>query len=599
MTLLRDAVEGAAFVFVAGKGGTGKTTAAGALALELADTAERVHLISTDPAHSLADLFLQDPSPEAGLTIEEFDAAAYAEAWLARSLNDVTQIVEGGTYLDGGDVLAFSRLALPGIDEMMAVLRLTDLSGSGTRVVVDTAPTGHTLRLLDAGATHASVARALRAMADKAVVVAGSMVRTPVRLSGERIIDELNDCVTRFRSSVLDRSAFVVATREGAVVGAETARLAHALEQRHLRVAATLVAGAPAPTAGGVCLRVPLLRLSPGHEGLREWRARLQPCGRNPVEADPGDAAGRIPGYRPVARPAAARSTAVPRAGGVLAGLPDLLLFSGKGGVGKTTCAAAAALSLASSRQVLLCSVDPAGSLDDVFGADATEHGIGAPSLQVLQIQPAAELQKLADAYRSDVSGALAGLGLAEGASLDRRVIDALWDLTPPGIDEIAALIAMLDSAESGQTVVLDTAPTGHFLRLLSMPGVALDWTRQLMRVVVKYGLSATAGETPGKLLRLSRQLRALIERIHDPTRTAVILVTIDEPLVAAETRRLAAALEENGVRVAAVLCNRGHDVCAAAPEYAGAIRISAPFADPLIGADALREFAAAWKIVE
>ncbi|HEX2168083.1 MAG TPA: ArsA-related P-loop ATPase, partial [Longimicrobiales bacterium] len=309
MTGLLEAVGDADFVFVTGKGGTGKTTTAGGLSLEVADSGTPTHLISTDPAHSLADLFQH---PVGGhikasgcselLRIEEFDAAAAGDAWLARALGPVTAIVEAGTYLDGDDVAAFSRLALPGIDEMMAVLRLVQLQdeyggsapGTRTRVVVDTAPTGHTLRLLDAADTYEGIARALRAMADKAAAVAGAMTGRAVHMAGEDIIDELERVVAAYRERVLAPAAFVIAARGGSVVEAESRRLAEELRRRSLRVAAVVVTGrtGTAPLAGIEAFHVDMLEGLSGCDGLRMWRDHVG-AGR-PLTSGPGPR----PGWR-------------------------------------------------------------------------------------------------------------------------------------------------------------------------------------------------------------------------------------------------------------------------------------------------------------
>ena len=205
MALLRAAVADAPFVFVVGKGGVGKTTTAAALALELVDDGLPVHLISTDPAHSLRDVLGADVP--ALLIIDEFNASTYAAVWLDHARGALTEIIEHGTYLDRDDVAAFTRLALPGIDELMAAMRLVDLAGSA-RVVVDTAPTGHTMRLLDAANTHEGVARALRAMADKAAVVASSFAGRAVRLRAETLIDELETYARRYGHDVLQPAAF-------------------------------------------------------------------------------------------------------------------------------------------------------------------------------------------------------------------------------------------------------------------------------------------------------------------------------------------------------------------------------------------------------
>jgi arsenite-transporting ATPase len=278
-----------------------------------------------------------------------------------------------------------------------------------------------------------------------------------------------------------------------------------------------------------------------------------------------------------------------------------MLLFAGKGGVGKSTCAAAAALALARTRDVLLCSTDPAGSLDDVLGPVADRS---AERLRVRQITPAEQLERLRDSYREDIEAALEGLGLSQSAKLDRRVIESLWDLAPPGLDELAATASILTASASHETIVIDASPTGHFLRLLEMPDIALGWTRQLMRVFVKYGIAGVAGNAAESLLELSRELKALREALHDGRSAAVIVVTLDEPMVRAETERLVAALDAAHVRVAAVLVNRSAPAVGGSREVASGwtgaetvLRAAALDPSP-VGEHDLRRFVETWNIV-
>src|SRR5690606_21962327 len=105
MSRLLDAAGSAPFIFVVGQGGVGKTTTAGALALELADSGSDTHLISTEPAHSLTDVFahpaggtITSPCSER-LRIEELDAARTGDAWVERALGPIKELVEAGTYL--------------------------------------------------------------------------------------------------------------------------------------------------------------------------------------------------------------------------------------------------------------------------------------------------------------------------------------------------------------------------------------------------------------------------------------------------------------------------------------------------------------------
>jgi arsenite/tail-anchored protein-transporting ATPase len=474
-------------------------------------------------------------------------------------------------------VAGLTRLALPGVDELMAALRLVDLADDGRRIVVDTAPTGHTLRLLDAGAAHDAFARALRALADKAATVASSLAGRTVRLAGEAVIDEMEGYVRAWDERVLRPAAFVIAAHEHIVVAAETRRLADALRGRGLRVAATVHAGdgAIGPSLQEPGFAVPLLDEVTGCDGLRRWRRAL----RTAAHAQEADA------RRPTPEVAAGGDAA----DDWLRRAPArLLVFAGKGGVGKTTCAAAAALVLAADRDVTLCSADPAGSLDDVFGGDAA-------GLRIVQVDAEARLERLREEAHDELVGAFESVGLADGATLDHRVIEALWDLAPPGIDEFAALAEILDATASHHTVVLDTAPTGHFLRLLGTPRIALDWVRQLMRIVVKYHATSSAPGVAEALLQAARELRALDELLHDATRCGVIVVTLDEPLVRAETGRLLDALHATDVPVAALLLNRSRDGTASDADMP---LIRAPLrVPPPVGAAALRDFAASWKI--
>jgi arsenite-transporting ATPase len=280
----------------------------------------------------------------------------------------------------------------------------------------------------------------------------------------------------------------------------------------------------------------------------------------------------------PAARHADVVSTIAP--GGV-----QVLLFGGKGGVGKTTCAAAAAIAIAKKerRAVLLVSTDPAHSLADAFGdsiSDTPRQVRGAPSnLLVREMDAAAGFRAVRARYVESIDALFDRLARGSGsvrleAGHDRRVMQGLIDLAPPGIDELAAVIDVTDRIESNpaQLVVLDTAPSGHALRLLEMPALVQDWTRALMSIVLKYQPVTGIGEFGADLLKLSQGLGRLRALLVDPGRAAFVVVTRGALLPRAETLRLIARLRAMRIHVPAVIVNAtGRGSCRACREEAHA----------------------------
>jgi arsenite-transporting ATPase len=584
------------FIFVVGKGGVGKTTTSGAIALAFADRGSATHLISTDPAHSLGDLFeqapLSQPTPSRctkSLVLEELDAPAAAQAWLERARAALLDLVEKGTYLDAADATSLLELSLPGVDEIMGALRLAELaSGSAERIVVDTAPTGHTLRLLDAGTLIAGWADTLRAMADKAGVVATTLMRRTVRLPAEDLIDELESRVANFESAVLRAADFVVVTRSGEVVAQETQRLIEELQKRSLRVAARVLTGEDGGDSEAIA--VPMRSDLRGCDALRAW-------GESEVQESRES---KLP---------ASLLPALPW----LQSLPaQLLLFVGKGGVGKSTCAAACAVALADTRTVSLFSTDPAGSLSDVLGCEVTSDGVQVSErLRARQLDASAIFASMRDDYRHDVASVFESIGLSGSLELDRRVLESLWSIAPPGLDEIMAMLEIVDETASGDTLIIDSAPTGHFLRLLELPGEALQWTHAIMRILVKYHAVAALDAAAESMLAFAKRLKELRARLLDPARTAAIVVTLDQPVVLAETERLVRALQKAAVPAPALLLNRAdagsrpraEQLLRSSPEGA----LSAPSAfilapvshDPPIGTSVLHRFVREWKLLD
>jgi arsenite-transporting ATPase len=105
--------------------------------------------------------------------------------------------------------------------------------------------------------------------------------------------------------------------------------------------------------------------------------------------------------------------------------------------------------------------------------------------------------------------------------------------------------------------VIVDPAPTGHLLRLLEMPTIALDWTHQLMRLVLRYRELGALGDVGADLLALAQRIRTVGALLRDPARASLLVVALDEPLVRNETRRLTNAVNSLGVAIGGVIWNR------------------------------------------
>jgi arsenite-transporting ATPase len=177
----------------------------------------------------------------------------------------------------------------------------------------------------------------------------------------------------------------------------------------------------------------------------------------------------------------------------------------------------------------------------------------------------------------------------------DRAIVRELLSLAPPGIDELYALASLGDALEEGRytRIVVDPAPTGHLVRLLQMPALAIEWSHRLMRLVLKYKEIAALGDAAQDLLTFSRRTRALDQLLHDSARAGVVLVSLDEPAVTSETARLAELMRSTGIAVLGEIRNRAmHDATGG-----GELTFFAPEShQPLIGVDVIREWSRSWR---
>jgi arsenite-transporting ATPase len=254
----------------------------------------------------------------------------------------------------------------------------------------------------------------------------------------------------------------------------------------------------------------------------------------------------------------------------LLTGLNDrqVIFFGGKGGVGKTTCSAAFALSSSrSGRRTLLVSTDPAHSTSDIF-----ERRIGQREQQLESNLFAVEIDGDAEAarYIADVKRDIQRMfsaGVVQQATKQIEMAAA-----SPGLVEVALLDRLIDlitdRENAFETLVFDTAPTGHTLQLLRMPEAMSAWIQALVKhrralVEIDRGseetpeAAAAADPVLAALERRQERLSRLRSTIMDRARTAFVLVTIPERLAIEETARAADLLSETGVNVGGIVVNR------------------------------------------
>lgn len=194
-----DSLAGRRVVLIGGKGGVGKTTLSIAAALRL----PRAILFTTDPASNLGDI--------AGVRFEALDASALYRRFLDRNLDAFLEIGDRGTYLDKDELRRFFELSLPGADELMAWMRIGELAeeNPASTIVVDTAPTGHTLRMLGAAEHFRQLAAALDSMEAKHRELVRQFTRRSVRDAMDEFIADFDAAARRRRELLATSGAFV------------------------------------------------------------------------------------------------------------------------------------------------------------------------------------------------------------------------------------------------------------------------------------------------------------------------------------------------------------------------------------------------------
>ena len=519
------------YAFFTGKGGVGKTSLSCATGLALAEAGKQVLIVSTDPASNLDEVLetalSSQPTPVNGvpglfaLNIDPEEAArAYRERMVGpyRGKLPAAAIASMEEQFSGA-----CTVEIAAFNEFAQLLADRDATARFDHVIFDTAPTGHTLRLLTlpsawtefiasstGGASclgplagleksQALYAATVAQLADPLMTTVVLVARPQVSAlrEAERTRRELSELGVRNIS--LAMNGVFKTSRPGDAV-------ADAMAEQGAQAMASMPAGLKALTRS----ETPFLpKGTTGLDALRDMihgtSKPLSEQGNSVVDAS------LPPGLAPLVDDLAKAGHGV-------------ILTMGKGGVGKTSIAAAIAVSLAHrGHQVVLSTTDPAAHVGSTLGASVA-------GLTVTRIDPEAEVASYRDEVLAKVGGTLDAAG--------RAMLEE--DLRSPCTEEIAVFRAFARTVDAGQKqfVVLDTAPTGHTILLLD---AAEAYHREVLR---------TQADMP-------ESVRQLLPRLRDPELCRCIIVTLAEATPVHEAERLQADLARAGIKPYAWVINQ------------------------------------------
>lgn len=230
----------------------------------------------------------------------------------------------------------------------------------------------------------------------------------------------------------------------------------------------------------------------------------------------------------------------------------QFIMFGGKGGVGKTTMAAASSLALAKNKKVLIFTTDPAPSLADSFGQEIGNEPTaiqGVKNLFAMEIDAKKVLEEFKEKYGEDILDIL-----QQGTYLSNEETEEIFSLDIPGLDEVMGLKKITDFMESREysLYIVDTAPTGHTLRLLTLPELLDNWIKFLAGLRWKYhamvrqfAREERVAKADQFLLEMKKTVKKVRELLQDSGKTEFIVVTIAESMGVAETEDLMATLKK------------------------------------------------------
>lgn len=517
-------------LFFTGKGGVGKTSLACATALQLAEGGKRTLIVSTDPASNLDEVFGVElgcqPTPIVGvpnLWGANLDPEAAAHTYRERMVGPYRGKLPDAVIRNMEEQFSGAcTTEIAAFDEFVKLMADHEATEAFDHIVFDTAPTGHTLRLLSLPSAWSGYLDTTTSEASCLGPLAGLQEqRTLYRSALQRLSNRGETTVVLVARP--ERSSL----REAARTRGELAELG--IENLRLIVNAVY---RPGPTSDPVAQSFSAVV----EDGLRSMPSSLLDLPQSLVPMLPGNVVGleavrallqpdsTLPGW-PSAPNMPATTLEFARFVDELSRTGHgVIMTMGKGGVGKTTVAAQIAHELASrGHSVLLTTTDPAGNVGDIVGELPA-------NLAVARIDPATEVAAYTKAALQKVAG-----------TMDEEAFALLKeDLRSPCTEEIAVFRAFAEAVAKGtdRFVVIDTAPTGHTILLM-------DATEAYHREVAR-----TQSDAP-------ESVKELLPRLRNPEYTKIVLVALPEPTPVHEAERLQRDLRRAGIEPFGWVVNR------------------------------------------
>lgn len=575
-------------VMFSGKGGVGKTTLSCGFARRWAKLfpEEQILLISTDPAHSLGDVLQTEVSDEAlpvkdlpNLKVRALDAEKLLLEFKEKYGKFLELLVERGSFVEGEDLTPVWDLDWPGLDEIMGLLEIQRLLLENVvdRIVVDMAPSGHTLNLLEIKDFLEIILNSLELFQEKHRVISQTFAKT-------YNADDVDDFLVKTKSELTEGKqllqnrdftlCLIVAIAEPMSL-LETERLLNSLH--HLNI----------PCGNLFINRIltdPNQNLDRYSEQQQLLDKFLKIPGQETIFTLPqqakeplgGEALDQIMSQIEIIEkvefiappPIQWQQKILPSFSDFIDDKRQLIIIGGKGGVGKTTVAAAIGWALANrhpEQKIRIISIDPAHSLGDAFGTKLGHQSTQlTDNLSGQEVDANIVLEKFRDDYLWELAEMISGEGKEEG-NIKLAYTPEAWrqivSQSLPGIDEMLSLVKVMELLDQKEQdlIILDTAPTGHLLRFLEMPTALGDWLSWIFKLWMKYQNVLGRVDLMGRLRILRQQVMSAQKKLKDLQHTEFIGVLQSQDAIVAEQLRLTASLKKMGVYQRYVVQNRYH----------------------------------------